>query len=69
MSISTQMSFLTPAGARITIRELPTAEPPPTRLSHYGPAALSSAELSALVLGLAETLLAHYQEVSHATFR
>ncbi len=66
MNTPTQMSFLTTPAARVTIRELPTTEQPQERLRRSGPAALSSAELLAIVLGLtdlgqAETLLAHYE--------
>ena len=66
MNTPTQMSFLTTPSARVTIRELPTTEQPRERLNRYGPAALSSAELLAIVLGLtdlgqAETLLARYE--------
>ena len=66
MNTPTQMSFLPTPSARVTIRELPTTEQPQERLSRYGPAALSSAELLAIVLGLtdlgqAETLLARYE--------
>ncbi len=66
MNTPTQMSFLTTPSLRVTIRELPTTEQPQERLSRYGPAALSSAELLAIVLGLtdlgqAETLLARYE--------
>ena len=66
MNTPTQMTFLTTPAARVTIRELPTTEQPRERLRRYGPAALSSAELLAIVLGLtdlgqAETLLARYE--------
>jgi DNA repair protein RadC len=66
MNTPTQMSFLTTPSARVTIRELPTTEQPQERLRRYGPAALSSAELLAILLGLtdlgqAETLLARYE--------
>lgn len=66
MNTPTQLSFLTTPSARVTIRELPTTEQPQERLRRYGPAALSSAELLAIVLGLtdlgqAETLLASYK--------
>jgi DNA repair protein RadC len=66
MNTPTQLSFLTPPSARVTIRELPPTEQPRERLNRYGPAALSSAELLAIVLGLtdlgqAETLLARYE--------
>lgn len=66
MDTPTQLSFLTPPAARVTIRELPVAEQPRERLKHCGPAALSSVELLAIVLGLtelgqAETLLARFQ--------
>ncbi len=69
MTLQTQLSFLAPAApdsGRVAIRELPTTEQPRERLSRYGPAALSSAELLAIVLGLtdlgqAETLLARYE--------
>jgi DNA repair protein RadC len=68
MNTPTQMSFLATPSARVTIRELPTAEQPRERLVRYGPAALSSAELLAIVLGLtdlgqAETLLARYEGI------
>jgi DNA repair protein RadC len=51
--------------SRVTIRELPTTEQPAERLRRYGPAALSSAELLAIILGLtdlgqAERLLARF---------
>jgi len=66
MNTPTQMSFLATPSTRVTIRELPTTEQPQERLRRCGPAALSSAELLAVVLGLtdlgqAETLLAHYE--------
>jgi|GEM_PF-1453035 len=66
MNTPIQMSFLTPSETRVTIRELPTTEQPHERLRRYGPAALSSAELLAIVLGLvdlgqAEALLAAYE--------
>jgi len=67
MNTPTQMSFLTTPSTRVTIRELPTTEQPQERLNRYGPAALSSAELLAIVLGRltdlgqAETLLARYE--------
>ena len=66
MNTPTQMSFLTTPSARVTIRELPTTEQPRERLNRYGPAALSSAELLTIALGLtdlgqAETLLARYE--------
>ena len=66
MNTPTQMSFLTTPAARVTIRELPTAEQPQERLRRYGPATLSSAELLAILLGLsdlgqAETLLARFE--------
>ncbi len=69
MNTPTQMSFLTTPAARVTIRELPTTEQPQERLRRYGPAALSSAELLVIVLGLtdlgqAETLLARYEGLS-----
>lgn len=65
MNTPAQMSFLTTPAARVTIRELPVTEQPGERLRRYGPAALSSAELLAVLLGLtdlgqAETLLARY---------
>jgi len=63
---ATQLSFLatpTAADARVAIRELPTTEQPQERLRRYGPSALSTSELLAIVLGLpdlgqAEALLA-----------
>jgi len=66
MNTPTQLSFLVTPDARVTIRELPTTEQPRERLRRYGPAALSSAELLTIALGLtdlgqAETLLARYE--------
>lgn len=50
---------------RVMLRDLPSGERPQERLLRHGPATLSSAELLALVLGLAElgpaeSLLAYY---------
>ena len=66
MDTPTQLSFLTTSAARVTIREPPATEQPRERLRCYGPAALSSAELPAIALGLtdlgqAETLLVRYE--------
>jgi len=52
---------------RSLVRELPAGEHPVSRLRHYGPTALSSAELVAAVLqtpdalSLAQELLAHFE--------
>jgi DNA repair protein RadC len=66
MDTPTQLSFLTTSAARVAIRELPAIEQPRERLRRYGPGALSSAELLAIALGLAdlgqaETLLARFE--------